>query len=50
MPFQCRISGSPVAPLRELVLRRDTPLGGDVKDMIVRQLDNAEDTLTAICG
>ena len=33
----------PVAPvLRELVLRPDTPLEPDVKDMIARQLDNAE--------
>jgi (p)ppGpp synthase/HD superfamily hydrolase len=39
-----------VAPLRELVLRRDTPLDADVKDMIARQLNSAQDRLTAICG
>ncbi len=39
-----------VAPLRELVLRCDTPLNADVKDMIARQLTGAEDTLSAICG
>lgn len=39
-----------VAPLRELVLRQDTPLDADVKDMIARQLDSAEDRLSAICG
>jgi hypothetical protein len=41
----------PLIPvLRELVLRPDTPLGQDVKDMIARQLDNAEHTLAAIAG
>jgi (p)ppGpp synthase/HD superfamily hydrolase len=39
-----------VAPLRELILRRDTPLDADVKDMVARQLDSAQDRLTAICG
>jgi hypothetical protein len=37
-------------PLREFVLRRDTPFGADVKDMIERQLAGAEHTLSAICG
>ena len=32
----------PLVPvLREMVLRADTPLGGDVKEMIARQLDKA---------
>jgi (p)ppGpp synthase/HD superfamily hydrolase len=39
-----------VAPLRELVLRLDTPLDSDVKDMIASKLDSAEDRLAAICG
>jgi (p)ppGpp synthase/HD superfamily hydrolase len=39
-----------VAPLREFVLRCDTPLDADVKDMIARQLTSAEDTLSTICG
>jgi HD domain len=39
----------PLAPvLRELILRPDTPLASDVKDMIARQLDNAEDRFAAI--
>ena len=38
------------APLRELVLRPDTPLGSDVKDMIATQLASAEDRLAAIGG
>jgi hypothetical protein len=29
--------------LRELILRQDTPLDSDVKHMIARQLDSAED-------
>ena len=37
-------------PLRELVLRPDTPLDADVKDMIARQLGSAEGRLAAICG
>ncbi len=39
-----------VAPLRELVLRPDTPLDCDVKDMVASKLDNAEDRFAAICG
>jgi hypothetical protein len=39
-----------VPPLRELVLRPDTPLEVDVKDMIARQLDSAAGRLAAICG
>jgi (p)ppGpp synthase/HD superfamily hydrolase len=41
----------PLIPvLRELILRPDTPLDQDVKDMIARQLDNAEHRLAAIAG
>ncbi len=41
----------PLVPvLRELVLRPDTPLGQDVKDMIARQLDNAGHRFAAIAG
>jgi hypothetical protein len=40
----------PLVPaLRELILRPDTPLAPDVKNMIARQLDNAEDRFAAIC-
>jgi hypothetical protein len=40
----------PLVPvLRALVLRSDTPLDPDVKDMIARQLDTAEDRFAAIC-
>ena len=34
--------------LRELILRPDTPLEADVKDMIVGQLDAAQERFTAI--
>jgi hypothetical protein len=37
-----------VAVLRELVLRPDTPLDQEVKEMIAGQLDNAEDRFAAI--
>jgi hypothetical protein len=41
----------PLVPvLREMILRADTPLDGEVKDMITRQLGKAEDRLAAICG
>jgi hypothetical protein len=41
----------PLVPvLREVVLRPDTPLGQDVKDMIARQHDNAEDRFATIAG
>jgi hypothetical protein len=41
----------PLVPvLRELVLRTDTPLDGEVKDMIARQLDKASARLAAITG
>jgi hypothetical protein len=35
--------------LRELILRPDTPLDPDVKNMITSQLDDAEDRFAAIC-
>ncbi len=39
----------PLVPvLREFILRPDTPLDPDVKNMIARQLDNAEDRFAAI--
>ena len=41
----------PLLPvLREMILRADTPLPGDVKDMIARQLDKAGARLAAITG
>lgn len=40
----------PLVPvLRELILRPDTPLDHDVKDMIARQLGKTEDRFAAIC-
>jgi hypothetical protein len=40
----------PLLPvLRELILRPDTPLDSDVRQMIASQLDNAEDRFAAIC-
>ncbi len=40
---------SPLVPvLRELILRPDTPLGADVKDMIAAQLDSAAGRFAAI--
>jgi hypothetical protein len=35
--------------LRGFILQPDTPLDFDVKDLIVRQLDNAEDRFAVIC-
>ena len=41
----------PLVPvLREMVLRADTPLGGDVKEMIARQLDKADGRLAVLTG
>jgi hypothetical protein len=37
-----------VPALRELILRPDTPLEADVKDMIAGQLDAARDRFAAI--
>jgi len=37
-----------VPALRELILRPDTPLEADVKDMIAAQLDAARDRFAAI--
>jgi hypothetical protein len=40
----------PLVPvLRELILRTDTPLDSDVKQMIIGQLDSAEHRFAAIC-
>jgi hypothetical protein len=41
----------PLAPvLREMILRADTPLADEVKDMIAAQLDKAGARLAAITG
>jgi hypothetical protein len=41
----------PLAPvLHELILRPDTPLDPDVKDMIAGQLDNAGERFAGILG
>jgi hypothetical protein len=41
----------PLVPvLREFILRPDTPLDGEVKQMIAGQLGRAEDRFAAICG
>jgi hypothetical protein len=41
----------PLVPvLRETVLRADTPLDGDVKEMIARQLDKADGRLAVLTG
>jgi len=40
--------GPLVPALRELILRQDTPLDNDVKDMIARQLDAAQERFAAI--
>ena len=37
-----------VPPLRALILRPDTPLEADVKDLIARQLDAAQERFAAI--
>jgi hypothetical protein len=40
----------PLGPvLREFILRADTPLDSDVRQMIARQLDNAEARFAASC-
>jgi hypothetical protein len=40
--------GPLVPPLRELILRPDTPLQADIKDMIAAQLDAAQERFAAI--
>ncbi len=50
-PKLSRLAGkyAPLVPaLRELILRPDTPLEADVKDMIAGQLDAARDRFAAI--
>lgn len=50
-PKLAKLAGKygPLVPaLRELVLRPDTPLDADVKDMVAAQLDAAQDRFTAI--
>jgi hypothetical protein len=50
-PMVTKLAGKyrPLLPaVRELILRPDTPLDPDVKDMIARQFDCAEDRLAAI--
>jgi hypothetical protein len=39
-----------VPVLRETVLRADTPLDGDVKETIARQLDKADGRLAVLTG
>lgn len=47
---RCAGKYRPLLPaLRDLVLRADTPLEGDVKRMIAREFDKAGDRLAAIC-
>jgi hypothetical protein len=48
LPKLARKYGPLVPALRELILRPDTPLEADVKDMIAAQLDAAEGRFTAI--
>jgi hypothetical protein len=50
LPTLARKYRRPAAPLRELILRPDTPLDPDVKDTIATQLASAEDGFAAICG
>ncbi len=50
-PKLAKLAGKygPLVPaLRELILRPDTPLDADVKDMIAAQLDAARERLTVI--
>lgn len=52
-PKVTRLAGKyrPLVPvLRGLVLREDTPLRGDVKDMIAGKLDRAEARFSLVLG
>ncbi len=40
----------PIPVLRDLILRSDTPSNPQVKELIVRQLDNAADRFAAMAG